>query len=103
MVKLAGRRASLLGLNRVLTGLDGVRDGTFVVPDDLDARSNARLLAVVVAPDRSASSILADLRERLDPVFLPRRVVRVDALPRNATGKLPRQAVLDLLAQADAA
>ena len=100
MVKLAGRRASLLGLNRVLTGLDGVRDGIFVVPDDLDARSTARLMALVVAPDRSATSILADLRARLDPVFLPRRVVHVDALPRNATGKLPRQAVLDLLARA---
>lgn len=102
MVKLAGRRASLLGLNRTLTGLDGVRDGIFVVPDDLDIRSTARLIAVVVAPDRSATSILADLRERMDPVFLPRRVVHVDALPRNATGKLPRQAVLDLLARAGA-
>jgi acyl-coenzyme A synthetase/AMP-(fatty) acid ligase len=102
MVKLGGRRASLLGLNRILTGLDGVRDGLFVVPDDLDRRSTARLLAVVVAPDRSASSILAELRDRMDPLFLPRRVVHVDALPRNALGKLPRQAVLDLLAQADA-
>ena len=49
MVKLGGRRASLSGLNRILTGLAGVRDGIFVVPDDLDQRSSARLLAVVVA------------------------------------------------------
>ncbi|HYZ60841.1 MAG TPA: AMP-binding protein [Acetobacteraceae bacterium] len=102
MVKLGGRRASLAGLNRILTGLDGVCDGIFVVPDDLDQRSTARLLAVVVAPGRSAPSILADLRDRMDPIFLPRRVVHVDALPRNALGKLPRQAVLDLLAEVDA-
>jgi acyl-coenzyme A synthetase/AMP-(fatty) acid ligase len=101
MVKLGGRRASLVGLNRILTGLDGVRDGIFVVPDDLDRRSTARLLAVVVAPGRSATSILAELRDRMDPLFLPRRVVHVDALPRNALGKLPRQAILDLLARAD--
>ena len=101
MVKLGGRRASLAGLNRILTGLDGVRDGIFVVPDDLDRRSTARLMVVVVAPDRSAPSILADLRDRMDPLFLPRRVVHVDALPRNALGKLPRQAVLDLIAQAE--
>ena len=99
MVKLGGRRASLAGLNRILTGLDGVRDGIFVVPDDLDQRSTARLLAFVVAPERSAPSILAELRDRVDPIFLPRRVVHVDALPRNALGKLPRQAVLDLITQ----
>jgi acyl-coenzyme A synthetase/AMP-(fatty) acid ligase len=102
MVKLGGRRASLAGLNRILTGLEGVRDGIFVVPDDLDRRSTARLTALVVAPDRSAPSILADLRDRIDPLFLPRRVVHVDALPRNALGKLPRQAVLALLARAEA-
>lgn len=100
MVKLGGRRASLAGLNRILTSLDGVSDGIFVVPDDLDRRSTARLLAVVVAPGRSAPSILSELRDRMDPIFLPRRVLHVDALPRNALGKLPRQAVLDLLAHA---
>ncbi len=100
MVKLGGRRASLLGLNRILTGLDGVVDGLFVVPDDLDRSSTARLHAVVVAPTRSATSILAELRDRMDPLFLPRRVIHVDALPRNEVGKLPRQAVLDLLARA---
>ena len=99
LVKMGGRRASLVGLNRILTGLDGVADGTFVVPDDLEQRTNARLLAVVVAPGRSSYSILAELRRRVDPLFLPRRVIRVPALPRNEFGKLPRQALLALLAQ----
>ncbi len=102
VVKLGGRRASLSGLNRILTGLAGVRDGIFIVPDDLDQRSTARLLAVVVAPERSGPSILAELRGHLDPLFLPRRVVHVDALPRNELGKLPRQALLDLLARTEA-
>ena len=102
LVKLGGRRASLAGLNQILTGLDGVRDGIFVVPDDLDSRSNARLVAVVVAPGRTIPGLLADLRGRIDPVFLPRRVIQVEALPRNSLGKLPRQAVLDLLRTANA-
>jgi acyl-coenzyme A synthetase/AMP-(fatty) acid ligase len=37
------------------------------------------------------------LRCSIDPVFLPRRLRRVDALPRNDTGKLPRAALLQLL------
>ena len=46
---------------------------------------------------------MAALRERIDPIFLPRPLVLVDALPRNATGKLPDQAARDLLASAGAA
>ncbi len=102
LVKLGGRRASLSGLNRILTGLDGVADGVFVVPGDLEQRATARLMAVVVAPRRSPDSILAELRGRVDPLFLPRRVVCVDALPRNELGKLPQGALLALLARHDA-
>lgn len=99
LVKLGGRRASLAGLNRILTGIDGVIDGLFVAPDDLDRRPTARLLAFVVAPGREASDILAALRERIDPIFLPRRVISVSSLPRNGVGKLPEQALKALLAQ----
>jgi acyl-coenzyme A synthetase/AMP-(fatty) acid ligase len=103
LVKLGGRRASLAGLNSILNRIPGVRDGVFVAPDDLDRRPTARLLAFVIAPDRSAEAILADLRHQIDPVFLPRRVVRVEALPRNEVGKLPRAAVLALQAGVDPA
>jgi len=102
LVKLGGRRASLSGLNRVLMELEGVADGAFLVPDDLGQRAAARLMAIVVAPRRSPGSILAELRSRVDPLFLPRRVICVDALPRNELGKLPRQALLALVAQLDA-
>ena len=102
LVKLGGRRASLSGLNRILTALDGVTDGVFVVPGDLEQRATARLMAVVVAPRRSPDSILTELRGRVDPLFLPRRVVCVDALPRNELGKLPQGALLALLARHDA-
>ena len=103
LVKLGGRRASLAGLTRILCGLDGVLDGTFAVPDDLDWRASARLLAFAVAPDRSAESILAELRGKVDAVFLPRRVIRVGRLPRDAVGKLPHQALLALAEENDTA
>lgn len=93
VVKLGGRRCSLAALSRILTGIAGVTDGVFVAPDDLSERPTARLQVFAVAPARSADDILSELRDRIDTVFLPRRVVLMDALPRNETGKLPRQAL----------
>jgi acyl-coenzyme A synthetase/AMP-(fatty) acid ligase len=49
-------------------------------------------MAFVVAPGMSAATIRSELRKRIDPLFLPRPLRLVDALPRNAMGKLPRDA-----------
>ncbi len=100
VIKLGGRRASLPGLNHLLAGLPGIEDGAFVLPDE-PGRATPRLVAIVVAPGRTAPAILADLRRVMDPAFMPRRVVRVPAMPRNALGKLPRQALLQLLEHED--
>jgi len=96
MVKVAGKRASLAGLARILTGIAGVEDGVFVAPDDLDANPQARLAAAVVAPGLSADAIVAALRERVEPAFLPRPVVMLPALPRDTMGKVSRNAIAAL-------
>jgi len=44
--------------------------------------------------------VLDALRQRIDAAFLPRPLHLVSALPRNATGKLPRRALSQLLAAA---
>ncbi len=51
------------------------------------------------APTLTHAAILRALRSRLDPAFLPRPIILVDCLPRNATGKLPQQALMTLLEQ----
>ena len=56
-----------------------------------------RVAALVVAPELDEAAVLAALREVVDPVYLPRPLKRVAALPRNATGKLPRGALLEAL------
>jgi acyl-coenzyme A synthetase/AMP-(fatty) acid ligase len=88
LVKVAGKRASLAALNAALTRIEGVVDGTFYRPED--GRSD-RLTAFVVAPGLRPSTILKALRTRIEPVFLPRPLHVVEALPRNSTGKLPRE------------
>ncbi len=55
------------------------------------------MTAFVVAPGLTADMVLAALRERIDPAFLPRPLCLVESLPRNETGKLPREAVDELV------
>jgi acyl-coenzyme A synthetase/AMP-(fatty) acid ligase len=93
MVKRGGKRASLALLNRVLSEIEGVEDGVFVAPEDLEANPAARLAAYVVAPGRTSAEIVAALRERVESVFLPRPVVLVERLPRNAVGKITRRSL----------
>jgi acyl-coenzyme A synthetase/AMP-(fatty) acid ligase len=104
LVNIAGKRSSLGYLNHQLNAIPGVLDGAFFVRDDAQASlaGIARVAALVVAPSLEVSEILDQLRERVDPVFLPRPLLRVKALPRNETGKLPQQTLRTLVAEAAA-
>lgn len=98
MLEIAGKRASLGDLTRRLLAIPGVRDGVVLQLDDADARGVRRIAALAVAPDLTEAAILDALRDVIDPLFLPRPLRLVDALPRNETGKLPRTELLALLA-----
>jgi acyl-coenzyme A synthetase/AMP-(fatty) acid ligase len=103
LINIAGKRASLGDLNAKLLALDGVRDGVIFMPD-ADAADESdgtvrRTAALVVAPGMTRESILSALRQVIDPAFLPRPLLLVDALPRSETSKLPRAALLDLFAR----
>lgn len=91
LVNIAGKRTSLAYLNHQLNAIPGVRDGVFLQPETSGVDTMTRLTALVVAPDLTPAALTNALRERVDPIFLPRPLLFVDALPRNATGKLPRQ------------
>lgn len=97
LVNIAGKRHSLASLNHLLNTIPGVVDGAFYMPDDSGHDRVARLAACVVAPGLDAPRLLKALREQIDPVFLPRPLLFVDALPRNGTGKLPREALQALV------
>jgi acyl-coenzyme A synthetase/AMP-(fatty) acid ligase len=92
LVNIAGKRTSLAHLNYLLNSIEGVRDGTFVVPEQ-EGETVTRLTAYVVAPGLSGEHLMNALRQRIDAAFLPRPLHFVDALPRNDLGKLPRQAL----------
>jgi acyl-coenzyme A synthetase/AMP-(fatty) acid ligase len=96
LLEIAGKRASLGDLTRRLLAIPGVVDGVMLQLDAGD-RGVARVAALVVAPDLEEAAILAALRESIDPVFLPRPLKRVPALPRSEAGKLPRAELLRML------
>lgn len=101
LVNIAGKRSSLAYLNHQLNSIPGVLDGAFFHSHDERAAHDAvmsRVGACVVAPDLSAAAITAELRRRLDPVFLPRPLLLVPSLPRTSTGKLPQEALRALAA-----
>jgi len=100
LVNVAGKRSSFGFLNSQLNAIPGVTDGAFFLRETANGSTGvARLGAVVVAPGLSAAALTEELRRRIDPVFLPRPLLIVEQLPRNATGKLPRHALLELADQ----
>ncbi|HSC65849.1 MAG TPA: AMP-binding protein [Caldimonas sp.] len=105
LINIAGKRSSIGHLDFHLNSIEGVVDGAFWMPPDSDgdAAGIVRLVAFVVAPGLGRERIVAALRDRVDAAFLPRRVVHVDALPREATGKLPRARLAELGARHRAA
>lgn len=97
LLEIAGKRASLADLTRRLLAIPGVVDGVMVQLDAGPGHTVGRVAALVVSPTLDEATILAALRQSVDPVFLPRPLKRVDVLPRSEAGKLPRAELLRLL------
>jgi acyl-coenzyme A synthetase/AMP-(fatty) acid ligase len=99
MINIVGKRSSLAYLNQLLLKLPGVQDCAFCMHGGDHADGVPRLMAFVVAPTLTAAAILASLRGHVDPVFLPRPLVFLNALGRDANGKLSAATLADLRAQ----
>lgn len=94
MVKVAGKRSSLSFLNLKLNSINGVEDGVFLMPSSND--ETMRLGALVVT-NLEEKVLLNELRSVVDEVFLPRPLLIVDKIPRNAVGKISRSKIDTLL------
>lgn len=92
-VNIAGKRESIGNITTRLLDIDGVDDAVVFLPPE--ERRNPRLAALVVSslPERH---IVDQLSTVVDAAFLPRPLKKVDALPRNETGKITAATIDDL-------
>jgi acyl-coenzyme A synthetase/AMP-(fatty) acid ligase len=101
LIDVAGKRASIADITRRLLAIEGVQDAVVFQPDAEAIATIRRVAALVVAPGLNARQVLARLAPGVDPAFLPRPLLIVEALPRNDVGKLPRENLLRALRRVD--
>ena len=90
-LNIAGKRISLTELNQKLCQIDGVEDGTFLLPK-ITKTSIERLIVFIIANSTiSNSDIMTTLRKEIPTTFLPRRIIRLKQLPRTTIGKTDMQ------------
>lgn len=101
IAKVRGESVSLEEMERHLLEMMGVRDAACAaVPDTVTGES---IVAAIAAPmDLSDTAVLSHLRAVFPQVALPRRIVRMDDIPRSPTGKLLRPQLRALLDAASA-
>jgi hypothetical protein len=71
LVKRGGKRVSLAELKRALLAVEGVQDGAFLAPEDLEANPG-RASPICGGAGRERRDPGGAARQ-LDPAFLPRR------------------------------
>jgi len=104
IVKIAGKRVSLANIEDSICTCPGVAEAAVIaVPAKGLVRDMAIWAAVVADGDYPLSSrqLQAALRDKLDGIEIPRRILVVDRLPRTASGKLPGKAVANLFDEFD--
>lgn len=99
IVKIAGRRVSLLTVEEAIKRCDGVVDAAVTaVPVQGHIRDMAIWAAVAIgdASGINARSIRTQLLPMLDGIKIPRRIVVLNQLPREENGKLRKERLMAL-------
>lgn len=102
VVKIAGKRVALAEVEGRLLAMEALADAAVLATESPGARAQELVAAIVPRePGREPAALIAEVRRGLarwfDPVVVPRRIKVVDALPREANGKLTRRRLAALL------
>ncbi|MER7394144.1 class I adenylate-forming enzyme family protein [Streptomyces sp. NPDC000151] len=94
LYKERGFRLSATEVEAAATRVEGVTSAAVLPPQG----KKSALLAVVA--DITADEVREHMREQIEPFKIPRRCVRLDALPTNGNGKVDRKKLAELVEQA---
>jgi acyl-coenzyme A synthetase/AMP-(fatty) acid ligase len=95
IVKIGGRRVSIQEVEDCIRSRPDI-DEAAVLAVPAEGGRGHQLLAAVVPASHDAAALKAALLKKFEPSCLPRRVLGVDALPKEANGKTPRDRLLRL-------
>jgi acyl-coenzyme A synthetase/AMP-(fatty) acid ligase len=104
IVKIAGKRVSLTNIEDSICTCPGVAEAAVIaVPAKGLLRDMAVWAAVVADGDYPLSprQLQSELRDKLDGIEIPRRILVVEQLPRTTSVKLPGKAVANLFNELD--
>ncbi|WP_030683879.1 non-ribosomal peptide synthetase [Streptomyces sp. NRRL B-1347] len=93
-IKIRGFRIEIGEIENQLLRLPGVRDGAVVVVDNTDG--DRELVGFQTGSERPSEALLDGLAQSLPVYMVPRRVVRLDALPLTSNGKTDKRALREL-------
>lgn len=97
-VKILGHRVELEEIDahvRMATGLDLVGSVAWPIVNGMAQG----VVCFVASGPRCAAEIIATLKTRLPPYMVPQRVIALDEMPLNPSGKVDRRALCNLLDQ----
>lgn len=95
MVEVAGKRASLADIAKRICAVPGVLDAV-AFQTEAAAGTVSRVAALVVGKGVTERQVTSALAATLDAVFLPRPLMLVEKIPRDAVGKVSRAGLLAL-------
>src|SRR5690606_13969135 len=95
VVKIGGKRTTLGEIEACLRELPGVVD-VAALRHPVGGIRGEEIWTPIVAPELTPRTVRQALRQRLDPVFVPRKLRLVTELPRERAGKLRRDSLLRL-------
>lgn len=102
MVGIAGKRANLSALNAILAETSSVLDGVVLRRRGEGGADDQLAIVAVLDPDSAVSAaegkseIRRQFHDHVDAVFLPRRIVFTENLPRTPTGKINAEGMQEL-------
>ena len=94
-VKIRGFRVELSGVAFKILAIDGVQEAV-VLARSTPFGSKELLAFIRTANGLTAEQVSAQLSESIEDYLVPARVIRVEALPLTANGKVDRAALLNL-------